>query len=66
MAMIYSMESQAGTSITNINCPPQILLGDQNGSQCRNYPPPPHENITKIVRPEYFYVIFRGGHGKIT
>ena len=27
---------------------------------------PPRKNITKIIRPEYFYVIFRGGYGKIT
>ena len=29
------------------------------------YPPPPRENITKIIRPEYFCVIFGGGYGKI-
>ena len=28
-------------------------------------PPPPRENITKIIRPEYFCVIFGGGYGKI-
>ena len=27
--------------------------------------PPPRENITKIIRPEYFCVIFVGGYGKI-
>ena len=28
--------------------------------------PPPREKITKIIRPEYFYVILGGGYGKIT
>ena len=28
-------------------------------------PPPRRENITKIIRPEYFYVIFGGDYGKI-
>ena len=27
--------------------------------------PPPRENITKIIRPEYFCVILGGGYGKI-
>ena len=27
-------------------------------------PPPPGEKITKIIRPEYFYVILGGGYGK--
>ena len=27
---------------------------------------PPHEKITKIIRPEYFYVILGGGYGKTT
>ena len=27
--------------------------------------PPPRENIMKIIRPEYFYVIFGGDYGKI-
>ena len=26
---------------------------------------PPRENITKIIRPEYFCVILGGGYGKI-
>ena len=28
--------------------------------------PPPGETITKIIRSEYFSVIFGGGYGKIT
>ena len=34
----------------------------------QNFPtrtPPPRENITKIMRPEYSCVIFGGGYGKI-
>ena len=27
---------------------------------------PPSENITKTIRPEYFYIPFEGEHGKIT
>ena len=29
-------------------------------------PPPRREKNTKIIRPEYFYVILGGGYGKIT
>ena len=34
-------------------------------SQGRLYTPPPRENITKIIRPGYFCVIFGDGYGKI-
>ena len=27
--------------------------------------PPPGENITKIIRPKYFYVILGNGYGKV-
>ena len=42
------------------------LKAFQSLKNCLDLPPPPREKITKIIRPEYFYVLLGGGYGKIT
>ena len=40
--------------------------GEKETKQKETITPPPNKNITKIIRPEYFYVILGGDYGKIT
>ena len=43
---------------------PEKTAGEMRGPSA-GLPPPPSENTTKIIRPEYFYVILEGDYGKL-